>query len=249
MTFTFIEICAGGGGLSSGLINAGFKPLLLNDINNDCCETLKLNHPDAKIICAPIEDLDLNIYANKVDLFCGGIPCQSYSQAGLRKGLEDTRGELIYTFADIIHNIHPKIFMIENVKGLLTHNKGETFKEILNIVNRENLYDISYKILNAAYFNVAQKRERIFIIGTLKSKKLTFEFPTENNTMKTLKDVLNDVPTSNGAKYTKEKINLFKQIPKGGCWVNLPEQLQKSYLGNSYYSGGGKRGILYRLSM
>lgn len=246
---TFIEVCAGAGGLSSGLIKAGFTPLLLNDNNKDCCDTLKLNHGDVNIICAPMENIDLTPYINKVDLLTGGIPCQSYSQSGVRKGLEDPRGELIYTFIDMLHLIKPKMFMIENVKGLITHSSGETIKTIIQLLNREQLYDIEYKLLNSADYNVPQKRERVFIIGKLKHLSIQFQYPEKNNPVKLLQDVLVNVPSSPCAKYSEEKINLFKLIPQGGCWVNLPEHLQKSYLGNSYYSGGGKRGILHRLSM
>jgi len=246
---TFIEVCAGAGGLSSGLMKAGFTPLLLNDNNKDCCETLKKNHPNTNIVCSPMENIDLTPYIGKVNLLTGGIPCQSYSQSGLRKGLDDPRGELIYTFIDMLHLVKPEMFMIENVKGLITHEKGETIKTIINLLNREQLYDIEYKLLNSADFNVPQKRERVFIIGKLKSKNIQFQYPEKNTTTKVLQDVLLNVPPSPSAKYSEEKINLFKLIPQGGCWVNLPEELQKSYLGNSFYSGGGKRGILHRLSM
>lgn len=81
------------------------------------------------------------------------------------------------------------------------------------------------------------------------SIRQAFVFPAEIPEKRVLKDVLLDVPDSPGAKYTEEKIRLYKMIPQGGCWVNLPEDLQRAYLGNSYNSGGGKRGILYRLSM
>lgn len=247
--YTFIEVCAGAGGLSGGLMKAGFVPLLLNDNNKDCCDTLKKNHIGANVICSPMEDLKLNEYIGKVDLLTGGIPCQSYSQAGLRKGLEDSRGELIYTFIDMIHLLKPKIFMIENVKGLITHEAGGTIKTILELLNREHLYDIEYQLLNAAEYGVPQKRERVFIVGRLKAANIQFQFPEKIEKQKLLKDVLYNVPESPCAKYSEEKKALFKQIPQGGCWVNLPEDLQKSYMGNSYYSGGGKRGILYRLSM
>jgi len=103
--------------------------------------------------------------------------------------------------------------------------------------------------LDASKYSVPQKRERVFIVGVLKSLNKTFKFPIESGTKKVLKDVLYGVPPSNGAKYSEEKKELFKLIPQGGCWVNLSETLQKQYLGNSYNSGGGKRGILYRLSM
>jgi len=248
MNKTFIEVCAGGGGLSSGLIEAGFTPLLLNDNNKDCCETLKKNHKGTNVVCSSMDKLLLDKYIG-VDLLTGGVPCQSFSQAGLRKGLDDPRGELMIKFADMIKMLIPKIFMIENVKGLITHNSGKTIKEIVKLLNKDNLYNIEYKILNSADYGVPQKRERVFIVGTLKTANITFNYPEKEKNIVLLKDVLYNVPASNGAKYNDEKIGLFKLIPQGGCWVNLPEETQKNYLGKSYFSGGGKRGILYRLSM
>lgn len=247
--YSFIEVCAGGGGLSSGLIKSGFIPVLLNDNNSDCCKTLKHNHPEANVICGSMDKIDYSNYIEKVDLLTGGVPCQSFSQAGLRKGLEDPRGDLMLKFIDILNLIKPKLFMIENVKGLLTHENGETINKIINALNENNLYNVTYKNLDASKYEVPQKRERVFIVGVLKSINRSFEFPEESVNTKVLKDVLNNVPVSSGLKYNQEKQDLFKMIPQGGCWINLPENLQKKYLGKSYYSGGGKRGILYRLSM
>jgi len=247
--FTFIEVCAGGGGLSAGLIKAGLHPILLNDNNADCCKTLKKNHPNSNIVLGSMEDIDFTQYIGKVDLLTGGVPCQSFSQAGLRKGLDDPRGNLMLKFIEILNLIKPKIFMIENVKGLLTHDDGNTILRIIETMNSNNLYNITYQCLDASKFDVPQKRERVFIIGVLKSINIPFTFPCESNTKKILRDVLVDVPPSNGASYSEEKKNLFRMIPQGGCWVNLPENIQKEYMGKSYFSGGGKRGILYRLSM
>jgi len=145
--------------------------------------------------------------------------------------------------------IKPKLFMIENVKGLLTHNNGDTITKIIDALNKNNLYNITYNCLDASKYDVPQKRERVFIVGVLKTINRTFEFPEESVNKKLLKDVLVNVPASNGLTYSTAKQNLFKMIPQGGCWINLPENLQKEYLGNSYNSGGGKRGILHRLSM
>jgi len=246
---TFIEVCAGGGGLSSGLIKAGFVPLMLNDNDKNCCETLRNNHSGTHVVCSGMDNIDMSPYIGKTDLLAGGVPCQSFSQAGLRTGLDDDRGKLMYEFMDMIQLIKPKIFLIENVKGLLTHDSGKTIKEIIKCLNDIGTYDVQYSLLNSFDYNVPQKRERVFIIGTLKSANIKFTFPEKNKTFKVLKDVLYDVPVSDGASYNADKIRLFKLIPQGGCWVNLPIELQKSYLGNSFYSGGGKRGILYRLSM
>jgi DNA (cytosine-5)-methyltransferase 1 len=246
--YTFIEVCAGGGGLSSGLIKAGFTPLLLNDNNKDCCSTLQENHPGAHIVHGSMDKIDYTEYKN-VDLLTGGVPCQSYSQSGSRKGLDDPRGALMIKFIEILSIVKPKVFMIENVKGLLTHDKGNTIKKIIHLLNEKDMYTITYTCLDASKYDVPQKRERVFIVGVLKSLNKTFDFPKESKTKKVLKDVLQNVPISPGAVYTEQKIQLFRQIPQGGCWVNLPNTLQQEYLGNSYHSGGGKRGILYRLSM
>ena len=248
-TYTFIEVCSGGGGLSAGLIKAGFTPILLNDNNVDCCKTLKHNHPNANVVCESMDKIDYSQFINKVDLLTGGVPCQSFSQAGLRKGLDDPRGNLMIKFIEILNLVKPKLFMIENVKGLLTHDEGKTIKKIIDALNKNKLYTISYKCLDASKYDVPQKRERVFIVGVLNNITHPFNFPKESLTKKVLKDVLYNVPKSNGAKYNEDKIKLFKMIPQGGCWINLPEHLQKEYLGNSYNSGGGKRGILYRLSM
>lgn len=247
--YTFIEVCSGAGGLSQGLIQAGWIPILLNDNNKDCCRTLEKNHPNAKIVLGSMEKVDFTPYKNKVDLLCGGVPCQSFSQAGTRKGLSDPRGGLMFKFIDIVNHIQPKIFMVENVKGLINHDKGKTLEKIINEFNKNNLYDIQYKCLNASNFNVPQKRERIFIIGVLKSLGKKYDYPKESKNKIILKNILKNVPPSPCAKYSDYKIKLFKMIPQGGCWVDLPDKLQKEYLGKSYYSGGGKRGILRRLSM
>jgi DNA (cytosine-5)-methyltransferase 1 len=247
--FTFIEVCAGAGGLSTGLIKSGFVPLLLNDNNADCCQTLKNNHPATRIVCGSMSDLDLTEYTGKVDLLTGGVPCQSFSQAGSRKGLNDPRGDLILKFADLLDQVRPRIFMIENVKGLKTHNKGQTLMTVINNLNRSGLYNVKYEILNANDYGVPQKRERIIIVGVLKTCGVEYVYPTRDTRAHVLRDVLVDVPQSNEVHYPEEKRRLFDLIPQGGCWIDLPVDLQKSYMGKSYFSGGGKRGILHRLSM
>lgn len=246
---TFIEVCAGAGGLSSGLIHAGLTPVLLNDNNKDCCATLRMNHPGVPVICAPMNELDLTPFIDRVDLLAGGVPCQSFSQAGCRRGLEDPRGELMNQFANMVHTIHPKIFMIENVRGLMTHNGGHTLTEVINLMDPDKLYHIVYRLLNATDYDVPQKRERIFLVGVRKDCNITFRFPDPTGNSPVLGDVLTNVPHSIGAEYPAEKQALFAQIPPGGCWVNLPEEQQRAYMGASFASGGGKRGILRRLAM
>jgi len=247
---TFIEVCAGAGGLSTGFVDVGFIPLLLNDTNKYCCSTLRLNHPGVDIFEGNMEDVDLEKYKTKnVDILMGGVPCQSFSQAGKRKGIQDDRGKLIIHFIKMTDILEPKVFVIENVKGLVTHNKGETLRYIINEFEKLGKYSIVYKVLNANNYSVPQNRERLIIVGVHKKLNKTFCFPKEHSYKPVLKDVLVNCPPSAGHEYNKEKHDLMELVPEGGCWVDLPENLQKSYMGKSYESGGGKRGILKRLSM
>lgn len=245
----FIEVCAGAGGLSSGLVSAGFMPLMLNDNNKKCCDTLRANHT-CEIICDDMENLDVSKYIGKIDLLAGGIPCQSFSQAGKRLGTDDPRGKLVYTFAKLIKSLKPSIFLVENVKGLMSHNCGETLKNFISVLSLDGAYDVSYELLNSFNYEVPQKRERLFIIGVKCSNIIEkFIFPEKKTKKIVLSDVLIDVPQSIGAKYSEKKLELFKLIPQGGCWIDLPIEKQKEYLGKSFTSGGGKRGILRRLAM
>jgi len=250
MTPTFIEVCAGCGGLSSGFIEAGFTPLLINEIDKTCCKTLRKNHQKVNIEESSMLDLDLKAYKGKVDVLQGGVPCQAFSQAGERKGLEDPRGKLILHFNTLILDCEPKIFLVENVKGLTNHNSGETFTQILELFKNDGKYNIYYQVLNSKDYNVPQKRERVIIIGVHSSIKKKFTFPKKSKNILVLKDVLMDVPESIGASYPQKKIDVMKLVKPGGCWVDLPEDIQKSYVGEkTLQAGGGKRGIARRLSM
>lgn len=240
----FIEVCAGAGGLSTGFINKGFKPIFLNDINKDCCNTLKENHPNIKIINDSMNNIKWEEY--ECDILMGGIPCQSFSTIGKRKGLQDKRGTLMLDFISIILRVNPKIFIIENVKGLLTHDKGNTLKTILKKIKG---YNIKHKILNANDYGVPQKRERLFIIGVRQDIEKEYTFPSPQQYKPILKDILLDCPESEGLKYNQKKFNIMQQIPEDGCWIDLPINIQKEYMKNINISTGGNRGILKRLSM
>lgn len=249
MPVNFIEVCAGAGGMSLGFMEAGMTPLLLVDNDRDCYKTLTKNHSNVNVQCIDMKNIDISQYRDKVDVLCGGIPCQSWSIAGKRGGVDDDRGHLVYTFRDLIKTVHPKVFLIENVKGMTNLNKGKAFREILDILECEGLYTIKYKVLNANCYDVAQKRERLFIVGVLKNMNAEYTFPIESEYKPVLADILTDVPPSIGAEYSEKKKEIFRLVPEGGCWVDLPENIQREYMGKSYESGGGKRGIAKRLSM
>lgn len=248
--FTFIEVCAGAGGLSKGFIDSGFKPLLLNDTDKYCVETLNMNHPGTNIVKGSMVDIDLEQYKDKhIDVLMGGVPCQSFSQAGKRKGIKDNRGKLILHFIEMINILNPNVFLIENVQGLVTHNKGETLRLVIDEIDKLGKYNISYKVLNANDYSVPQNRKRLIIVGVNNSIHKTFNFPKPHEYKPVLKDVLIDCPESPGAVYKKEKFDIMKLVPEGGCWVDIPDDIAKEYMGKSYESGGGRRGILKRLDM
>lgn len=247
---TFIEVCSGCGGLSTGFIRAGFKPILLNEIMKPFCETLKINHPGVPIQNSSMTDLDLSAHKGKVDVLQGGVPCQAFSQAGERRGLEDPRGKLIVHFNKLILDCEPKVFVVENVKGLTTHEKGATLASILEMFGNGGKYRVQVKVLNAKDYDVPQKRERIFIVGVRSDIQKEFTYPAKSATPVLLRDVLVNVPESPGMTYSQKKIDVMKLVPQGGCWVDLPEEVKKTYVGEKgLAAGGGKRGIARRLSM
>ena len=170
-TFTTIELFAGAGGLALGVERAGFKTIGLVEIDKDASDTLRKNRPEWRVInddIANVSCLDLQDYfgiaKGELDLLSGGAPCQSFSYAGKRLGLEDARGTLFYHYAKFLEQLQPKMFLFENVKGLLTHDKGRTYKTITDIFESTG-YVIQKKVLNAWDYGVAQHRERLSTIG------------------------------------------------------------------------------------
>ena len=253
---TFIEVCSGCGGLSSGFIEAGFKALLLNELQKVFCATLKKNHPGVEIENKDMLNLDLKKYKDKVDVLMGGVPCQAFSQAGERKGLEDPRGRLIVEFNRLVNECNPKILMVENVKGLITHNKGATLKSVMELFANKGRYTMYNKVLNATNYEVPQKRERIFIVGVRSDIVKTFTYPAPSTKKIVLKDVLMNVSDSPDSadspqvKYTEGKKAVMDLVPPGGCWVDLPEDVKRAYMGEKgLAAGGGKRGFARRLHM
>ena len=247
---TFIDIFSGAGGLSQGLIEAGLTPKLCLDDNLDSCQTLRKNHPNISVIHNKIGNFDFSNFREKVDVLVGGTPCQSFSYAGLGKGLLDSNGNAFLEFIETIFVIRPKIFLIENVKGLLSHEKGKTFQHIMGLLSKDQLYNLEFELIEMVDYGIPQKRVRLFIIGSLKSANLPKFFPLPKCYKKqVLGDVLINVPASVGSQYSPLNQKLFQKIPPGDCWVNLSIEEQKNYLGKTFFSGGGKRGILRRLSM
>ena len=253
---TSLELFAGGGGVAIASEKAGFTPLLINDIDKYACQTLRVNRPDWNIIHSPIQNLNFTGYSN-VDLLTGGFPCQSFSHSGKREGLADNRGNLFYEFLRAIKESQPKVFIGENVKGLLTHNKGKTIEIIYEeLKNLDNYIILDPLLLKAEYHNVPQKRHRVFIIGIrIDQNHHIFTPPKEKNEVATLEMALKagglyekDTPYSNGAKYSETKRQVLELVPPGKNWNSLPKNIKEEYMGRSLYTQGGKTGMARRIS-
>ncbi len=253
-----IELFAGAGGMAIGMEKAGFEHILLNEFDKNACSTLRHNKPKWNVIEKDIHELNFTEYKGKVDFISGGFPCQSFSHSGKRLGLQDTRGTLFYEFARAIRETETTCFLAENVKGLLTHDNGNTLEVIINVFSDLGYHVFKPVLLNANKYDVAQKRERLFIFGVKKelSDKFNFIAPPEKNSP-TLKDIFQEgyfyktnisSLKSIGGVYSKEKQTLFEMIPPGKNWKHLPLEIQKKYLGKMFESEGGKTGILKRLS-
>jgi len=243
--YKVVELFAGCGGLALGFENAGLDCELLVEIDKTAVETLKKNKPSWKVIGDDIANV--NFKKIKADIVAGGFPCQAFSYAGNRRGFEDTRGTLFFEFARAVKEINPKIVVGENVRGLERHDKGRTLSTMINVLEDFG-YLVSHKILKAQYFDVAQKRERLVIIGVRKDLNKDIAFPKEKNYTVSLREALREVPKSFGQNYTKQKKTIMQKIPQGGYWRDLPQPIRKKYMGGSYYLGGGKTGMARRLS-
>ncbi len=255
--YSSMEFFAGAGGLALGLEKAGFEALLLNEIDRYACATLKKNRPDWNIICDDMNNVDISDYRGKVDFISGGFPCQAFSYAGNKLGFSDTRGTLFFKFAQFIEEIKPKVFLAENVKGLLSHDNGKTLETIKKTIKDLGYTLVEPRVLKAILYKVPQKRERLFLVCIRNDlfKKATFSWPSPHERVMTMKDALKagelypiDVEKSDGQSYPKRKKEIISHVPQGGYWRNLPDDLQREYMQKSYFLGGGKTGMARRLS-
>lgn len=243
-----IELFSGCGGMALGFKNSGINSELLVEIDKDSCETLSLNFKNTEIVCDDIANVDFKKFRNTIDIVAGGFPCQAFSYAGKSKGFEDTRGTLFFDFARCVKEVMPKVAIGENVRGLISHDKGRTLSTMVRTL--EDLgYNVQYKLLLAQYFNVPQKRERVFIVATRKDLPNTYRYPEELEYFVPLEIALQDCPPSEGQEYPKRKKEIMDMVPQGGYWKDLPVEIQKEYMKGSFYLGGGKTGTARRLSM
>jgi DNA (cytosine-5)-methyltransferase 1 len=167
------------------------------------------------------EDMTMKRILPDIDMYVCGFPCQTFSMAGSRKGMNDPRGTIFYDCLEVIKSKKPKIFVLENVKGLLSHDSGKTFDVIKKCLKKINIYNIYYKVLNTKDYGIPQNRERIFIVGIRKDKqKKEFSFPKKKK-MKDInlfidkKDKHEDIPPN----YAKEKLKKAKGVFVDLVWI------------------------------
>ena len=188
--FKTLDLFAGVGGIRLGFDNAGFKTIFSNDFDKTCKDTYDLNFEEPKLLIEDIWKVEIESLP-EFDILLGGFPCQAFSIAGYRQGFKDKRvgGNLFFRIAEILEIRKPTAFLLENVKNLKGHDKGNTFKIIKKIL--EDLgYHIKAKVLNTMlHGDMPQNRERIFIIGFLdKEKAESFDFPNEIPLTKSFKE-------------------------------------------------------------
>lgn len=256
--YNSVELFAGGGGLALGMALAGFHHVLLNEFDTAACKTLKTNKPEWNVIEGDVRHIDFTPLRGKVDFLSGGFPCQAFSYAGKGAGFNDTRGTLFFELARAVKEIQPKVFMGENVKGLISHEEGRTFQTIKNAIAELGYTLVEPRVLRAIMYQVPQKRERLILIAIRNdiAPLVEFRWPTPYHEVLTLRDALykgviydSDVPMSDGAQYPEKKKRVLAMVPQGGDWRNLPEDVAREYMGGSWLLGGGKTGMARRLSL
>lgn len=281
-----ITFFAGAGGLDMGLHQAGFDIKLSVEIEEKYCTTLRNNHPEWNIVQGDIMTYNRELVLQQagldeneeIYLVAGGSPCQSFSTSGKRQSFDDPRGKAMLKYVDLVEDLKPKVFLLENVKGLLSaalkhrpieERSGNPLTEeempgsaLRYLLNRLGSYNVQIHTVNAANYGVAQKRERVFIIGVRNDINRRFRFPeiTHSNTNKSLQpwvtvaDVLSElegkINDHSYVNYSAERLKYMRLIPQGGGnWRDLPDELVKEAMGGAYNSGGGKVGFFRRVKL
>ncbi len=173
-----VSLFSGAGGLDLGFIQAGHKIIWANDIYSDAVATYRKNIGN-HIVEKDIKDIP-SIDIPNCDIIIGGFPCQGFSVANTKRHSGDKRNELYKQLLRVIKDKQPLFFVAENVKGILSLNRGETFKMILNDFNSLN-YKVQYRVLNAADYGVPQSRERVIIVGVRNDINFTYTYPEQTN--------------------------------------------------------------------
>ncbi len=222
--YNFIDLSSGCGGLALGMEQAGLESVLLNDIDKFACNTLRHNRPYWNVVEGDISEIDFSKITQDIDVLTGGLPWQTFSIAGRIPSIENTRDTMFFQMARAIKELHPKVFILENVKGLLRHDSGNTLETIKNVIDELGYYLVEPQVLNAKFYNVPQQRERLILVGIKKNlaSNVKFKWPEFYNRTMTLRDAFckgdlfnSNVPTSIGLLYPESLQERWENIPQG----------------------------------
>lgn len=204
-----ISLFSGAGGLDLGFEKAGFTIAMANEYDKNIWATYEKNHI-SPLIKGDIRNIKESDFPNEIDGIIGGPPCQSWSEAGSLKGIEDSRGQLFFDYIRILKDKQPKFFLAENVSGMLSNRHSEAVSNIISMFE-ECGYDVTIDLVNAADYGVPQDRKRVFYIGFRKDLKIDFKFPMPTTPQKekklTLRDAILDLAYSAIPALPKNKTN------------------------------------------
>ena len=188
-----ISLFSGCGGLDLGFEKAGFNIPIANEFDKTIYETFKVNHPNTRLIEGDIRNIKEEDFPDEIDGIIGGPPCQSWSEAGALRGINDERGQLFYEYIRILKNKQPKFFLAENVSGMLANRHSDAVKNIVSMFE-DCGYDVTITLVNAKDYGVAQERKRVFYIGFRKDLAIDFKFPegstSDDEKKLTLRDIM-----------------------------------------------------------
>ena len=214
-----ISLFSGCGGLDLGFEKAGFNIPIANEFDKTIWETFKINHPKTKLIEGDIRNVtkkDIEeFFDGEIDGIIGGPPCQSWSEAGSLKGINDPRGKLFFDYIRLLKEFKPKFFLAENVSGMLANRNSDAVKNIINMFEEAG-YNVSLTMINAKDYGVAQERKRVFYIGFREDLDIDFIFPDgstkEDDKKITLRDIIWDLqdsalPANEKNKHNPDAIN------------------------------------------
>lgn len=222
-----VSLFSGCGGMDKGFEMAGFNRVWANDFDKDAQAVFRLNFGEIDgrdITTVPVEDIP------SCDVLTAGFPCQPFSNAGNRKGVYDSRGELYLECLRIIESKKPKVVVFENVKGLLS-SKHQSGKRLIEVIKEdlENLgYSVNYRVVNASDYGVPQNRERMILVAYRSDLGKTFSFPTiqKDKSKLTLRNTILNIPPNTPNQtywpYSPQAQEMIEQIPQGGSWKNIP---------------------------
>jgi DNA (cytosine-5)-methyltransferase 1 len=181
---TTVDLFAGAGGITEGFRQAGFQCLFANDFNPFAVETFKLNHPEAEVVCGPIQDIDaaktmkrLGLSEGELDVLVGGPPCQGFSINAPERFIDDPRNQLFKHYLKFVDAFRPKTLMFENVPGMLSFAGGKIFERVVQEIEKRG-YIVEAKVLFAAHYGAPQERWRVIILGTRVGLGIEHPLPT-----------------------------------------------------------------------